>query len=378
MRPILALALLLFAIAGQAQADGYSTFNAGIAARNRDDGDEAIRLLSLAITAPDLAPRFLPVAYFDRGQIYFAGNQCDPAIADFSAGLKLKPNDFDAYLLRGLCYSIKSQFDLASADLTSAIGVRPDLSKGYVVRGIFYTDREKLDLAIADFSAAIGIEPDVPSFLVLRGNAYRRQAQYDRALEDENSVIGVNSNFSSAYFNRGLIYEDEGKFGDALDDFQNVLKLQPKDESAALNLGLTQWESGKFDDASETFAQNMKLRPQNAYTVLWLDLSRAKAGKTDGDLAERASKLDPSKWPAPVINVFLGKSTPDQAAQAAALGDAKTQQGQTCEVNFYVGEWQLLHQNAAMAKPMLEAAASSCPHEFVEWPAANAELKRLS
>jgi len=38
----------------------------------------------------------------------------------------------------------------------------------------------------------------------------------------------------------------------------------------------------------------------------------------------------------------------------------------------------LLHRNADIAKPLLQAAAANCPHDFVELPAAVAELKRLS
>ena len=143
-------------------------------------------------------------------------------------------------------------------------------------------------------------------------------------------------------------------------------------------MGLVQWEIGRFDDAAATFEQIVKARPSNAYGVLWLDISRVKAGNADGDLQRNAAGLDGVKWPAPVIAVFVGKSTPDQAIHAASAGGADLVQGQACEADFYVGEWQLLHGNADIAKRLLQAAAAKCPHDFVELDAAIAELKRLS
>ena len=60
------VALLLAATLTQARAGGYSDFSAGLAARNRGDYSEAIRLFTNAINASDLSKQLLSGAYFDR------------------------------------------------------------------------------------------------------------------------------------------------------------------------------------------------------------------------------------------------------------------------------------------------------------------------
>ena len=58
---------------------------------------------------------------------------------------------------------------------------------------------------------------------------------------------------------------------------------------------------------------------------------------------------------------------------AGMVGDP----GQTCEANFYVGEWLLLHHDTAGAAPLIHKAAADCPHNFVEWMPAQIDLEDL-
>jgi lipoprotein NlpI len=48
-----------------------------------------------------------------------------------------------------------------------------------------------------------------------------------------------------------------------------------------------------------------------------------------------------------------------------------------CELEFYVGEWQLTRGNKAEASKALQTAADTCPKDFVEYRGAVEELKRL-
>ena len=82
-------------------------------------------------------------------------------------------------------------------------------------------------------------------------------------------------------------------------------------------------------------------------------------------------------WPAPVIRMFLGQMTPAAALAAADDPDATKKKGQVCEANFYSGELALRQGAKDDAARLFRLAASDCPHDFTEWPAANAELKAL-
>lgn len=332
--------------------------------------------MTQAIAAPDLSPNFLPVAYFVRGDAYYDKKQCESAIADYSAGLNLKPDDFRAHLIRADCYSSEYKIDQAQADLTAAIAARPDLVQGYASLGNAYVQWGKYDLAVSQFTIASGIDPSDFGLYQLRGNAYRAEAHYDQALADEKSALEINSKYWIAYYTRGLVYDDEGKFSDALDDFERAKELS-SDSSLSQNAGLTQWEMGKFGEAEKVFADFAKSQPQNAYMTLWLDLARTKAGKPDDDQAQRAANLDLTKWPGPLVNLSLGKVSPDQVFQAAKIGDANTAQAHKCDADFFVGEWQLLHQNPTAAKPLFADELAGCRNETFGWRAANTELKQL-
>lgn len=74
-------------------------------------------------------------------------------------------------------------------------------------------------------------------------------------------------------------------------------------------------------------------------------------------------------------------------AQAALMSAAKTaggaddRAGQICEVNFFVGVEHTVRNEPAEARPLLQLAASTCPHDYITNRATNgaavAELKRL-
>ena len=76
--------------------------------------------------------------------------------------------------------------------------------------------------------------------------------------------------------------------------------------------------------------------------------------------------------------LYLGRSTVDQVRAAAELGAQEDIAFQRCAANFYIGEWQLAHNDAVSARISLQAAASGCPPDELELEAAKLELGRMS
>jgi lipoprotein NlpI len=94
-------------------------------------------------------------------------------------------------------------------------------------------------------------------------------------------------------------------------------------------------------------------------------------------LTEAAKQLDMTVWPAPVIRHFIGEINAEQVFGAAFDTDPKTKLSQTCEANFYSGEFALLKKDKKEALRLLKLAADNCPPSFVESTAAIAELITL-
>jgi hypothetical protein len=72
-----------------------------------------------------------------------------------------------------------------------------------------------------------------------------------------------------------------------------------------------------------------------------------------------------------MIALLLGDRTPE-AALAAATGPE-----QSCETQFYVGEWYVLHNENKAALQALEIARDICQKTYFVYQGAQAELSHL-
>ncbi|WP_376703698.1 hypothetical protein RQ479_00305 [Mesorhizobium sp. ISC25] len=94
-------------------------------------------------------------------------------------------------------------------------------------------------------------------------------------------------------------------------------------------------------------------------------------------MKEAKSKLDMTKWPAPLVSMLLGEKTPAEAlSDAGAVGLAQ-RTGQVCETNFYTAELSRLQGHSEEALRLYRLAASDCPRDFVEYRAAMSALHDL-
>jgi lipoprotein NlpI len=84
-----------------------------------------------------------------------------------------------------------------------------------------------------------------------------------------------------------------------------------------------------------------------------------------------------TKWPAPVIRLYLGETTPEAVLAAADDPAPAIKKGQLCEAKFFTGEMALQHGDKDEAVRLFRFAASNCPKDYVQSDAAVAELKAL-
>jgi lipoprotein NlpI len=158
--------------------------------------------------------------------------------------------------------------------------------------------------------------------------------------------------------------------------YNAAIKADPKDDDAYFHRGLANFYAGAVPLALADLARASKLDPQYAYYPLWTDIIEKRNNRA-GHLAEVAAQLDMNKWPAPVIYMFLGETTPAAVLAAADDPDPKTKRGQICEANFYSGQLALRQGDRAEAVRRFRLAAADCTHEFVEGGAAKSELTAL-
>src|SRR5271157_2720966 len=196
---------------------------------------------------------------------------------------------------------------------------------------------------------------------------------YDQAIQNFNEAIRVNPKSAGAFNGRGVEYFAKGDYGQAIQDFSEAVRLNPNTPRALLNRGLAHLYAGHFSDAQQDFSRNLQFDPTDPYAVMWLYLSRAKAG-TDGkdELKTNAAALNLSNWPGPVIQLYLGQSTPENVSRAAG-----SKSDQKCEYSFYVGEYRALRGERPEARALFRSASDACPKDFVEYIPSLIELKEL-
>jgi lipoprotein NlpI len=250
----------------------------------------------------------------------------------------------------GMAASNRGDEDAAIQYLSAALSANdllPSLRPtAYLNRAQAYANKQRFSDAISDFSAAIRLDPDRVEAHADLAFAYMAVGQTALALAECNAVVNKSHGVSGPC---GRLYWIAGKYSEATAAFENEIKFQKS-----------------------------KRTPSPAYTALWLELSRLKTGSADeSDFADNVDHLDADAWPKPILDLYLGKTTPEAVAAAAATGDSAAQAGQLCETGFYVGEWQLLHKNVLAAKPLLEKAVGVCPKNFIELAPAVIELNKL-
>lgn len=247
-------------------------------------------------------------------------------------------------------------------------------------RGIAANGRDDSDAAIAAFTKALNdgdLNPTLEPVAYLgRAKAYLRQSNCPKALADLNSAIDKRPNDGDALRLRASAHLCTGALAQAENDMSAALAIAPSAE-IFFSRGEMRWASGRFQQAADDFEQATKLEPSHPYNALWWAISQRRAGtfetkKFESELPDFSSH----RWPGPILNYFLGNRTSEEVYAAAIDGEADQKRDQACEADFYVGEWELTDSQSVAALNALKSAAAACPHNFIEFSAAQAELKR--
>jgi lipoprotein NlpI len=108
-----------------ASASGLEDANAGLAAAQRGEYDQALRLYSSALAAGDLSPFNVMLAYHNRGNTYQGKGDYERAIVEYDIAIKLKPDYAEAYFARGRAHFALAQFAAAVTDFNQSLKLEP-------------------------------------------------------------------------------------------------------------------------------------------------------------------------------------------------------------------------------------------------------------
>ncbi len=135
--------------------------------------------------------RTAPLAYNTRGNAYYKLDNYDAAIADYSAALKIIPNN-DGVLIN---------------------------------RGNAYHQQGKYNSAIADYSDAIKIDPRSHLALVNRGNSNRRKGDLEHARQDFEAAARIKPDYARAYSRLGQLLQNANRYREAKEQYQKAIAV---------------------------------------------------------------------------------------------------------------------------------------------------------
>jgi lipoprotein NlpI len=354
------------------EALGWAYLNRCLARYDKQAWDEALSDCSKAI---EIDPKDAN-AFYGRGNAWRAKGHNDRAIADYDDAIQLDPKDANAFYGRGGAWLANGDNDRAITDYNEAIRLDPKDAYAFVGRGYAWLVKDDNDKAIADYDEAIRLDPKNAPAFVDRSIAWLGKGDNDPAIADSAEAMRIDRKDAHAFATHGLALNARGDSDGAIADYNEAIRIDPKLVGAHIDRGAAFLANGSLADAQTDFAQANAVDPKYAFAVLWLDLTERR-NRLPSRLADLKTKLDMTAWPASVVRYLLGEI--DLAALLAAADDPDPgkARGQLCEARFFAGELALINGDKDGAKALLRLAASECPKNFVQWPAANAELRTL-
>ena len=137
--------------------------------------------------------------------------------------------------------------------------------------------------------------------------------------------------------------------------------------------GIVSLYTGGADQATGDINRAAEFAPNLIPAVLWQQVVSGRKSQ----LVAFAARTDLTPWPGPLVRLMLGEVSLDNLLAGADDLSATQRTRNICQGSFWAGELKLLEGARDQAKGLIERAAATCPQTFIEWFAANAELKTL-
>jgi tetratricopeptide (TPR) repeat protein len=247
-----------------------------------------------------------------RGQAHAELEEWEPAIADYSAALKVDPSLADVYNRRGVAYEMSGRPKEALADYEEVVRLHPDHAVGYRNRADAQITLGEPALAEQNYSEALRLQPGDPDILLLRarsrlelerledaeqdlqasaaagppnpdrqqlagylllfkGDRHASRGQGDQAndsyrgaLQSFDSVLGSDPQRVLALLGRAKARRVLGDLTGAVADFTEASRLDPRNAEIAMERGLVLEAQGQHEEALAAYEEAVRLAPENA------------------------------------------------------------------------------------------------------------------
>jgi tetratricopeptide (TPR) repeat protein len=266
-------------------------------------------------------------------------HKTEEAIAEYRKAIMLDPHDGwphralgDALSDQGKTEEAIGEHQKAIGEYRKAIEVDPHDAGAHIALGVALSDQHKTEEAIAEWRTAIEFDPHDARPHNLLGVALSDQHKTEEAIAEYRKAIELDPHDGWPHRALGDALSDQGKTEEAIGEYRKAIEVDPHDAGAHIALGValalidqgqTEEAIAEYQKAIELDPHDAKSHPRDAYPVLWLYLARARSGAqiAAAELETNAKKLKQPDWPYPVVELFLGRRTPEATSAAATKSD---------------------------------------------------------
>jgi tetratricopeptide (TPR) repeat protein len=168
--------------------------------------------------------------HYSRGSALLNKRDCDGALADFDAAVRLRPADQSYHGGRGLVFfsAFRGESRITSPKAAAACLKSFLQETAYDIRGTSRRYLGDLDGSVADETAAIRLQPGFGMYYGNRAITWTEKGDPARALADFNSNVALEPNVAAIFNNRGLFLLQRQEWDKAIADFTEAIRLDPK------------------------------------------------------------------------------------------------------------------------------------------------------
>ncbi|HEY7005708.1 MAG TPA: DUF3857 domain-containing protein [Sphingomicrobium sp.] len=275
-------------------------------------------LTALAATTPGSADEYL-----DRGNSYLDSGKYDEAIADFTAALKLSPNDVTALGDRAVAHIWKRQFDDAEKDLAALDAHDARTSLGLRAHGLIAQLKGDCAKALDFYTQSLAKDSDNAFTLGNRAKCEAELSKEDAALADSAEALKQNPGWAELRIIRANIYMHQGKPDLVAAEAESLTRENPQSDYAWVGAAKAYAALGKREKAMDAFGRALAIKP---YAYIYVNRAQVRAlADVEGRLADldAALKLEPDNGDALSAKARLLTKNGDKTGALALLDRMK-------------------------------------------------------
>lgn len=249
----------------------------GVAAIEREDWDEAERLLSQAVRAcpADVdARRHYASALWERGLR-------QKAIAQLEEANRLAGDDASLYALIAEMRLAMGDKELAWRNVQRAIDLDPKLATAWAVRARIALENGQTEQALADYHRAAGLAPEDRQVKLAIAELYRQRNQPQRALSVLQSLADSYSpgeEPAEVLHLEGLACMALGRYDDAVEHLVAACMRGGATTETLYRLAEAQWLAGRPGEAAAAARDALALEPGHEPSHQLLDRMQIASG----------------------------------------------------------------------------------------------------